>query len=65
MSEKSEMWQRFFHGSKYEAKYRLMNDLPPATPADGSVYEWTEWLARLRADREQSQTIAPEVNPFK
>lgn len=63
MSEKSEMWDRFFAGSKYEHKWRENNTPPPAPIVDGSE-EFRSWLERLSDERATEPPRAETVNPF-
>lgn len=62
MSETDDMWDRFFHGSKYEWKWRKRYLGPPSHGEISSRRE--TWLARLATEREAAAPTAVRENPF-
>lgn len=61
MSDRSDMWNRFFRGSKYEDKW-LKRDRPAQSVATESrLEEVSAWLARVAVGR---RSTAMKRNPF-
>lgn len=63
MSQMSEMYDRFFAGSKYEDKWRKRN-VPPPKP-ESRLEEIDTWLGRLKGEREIQPAGKQPVNPFQ
>ncbi len=61
MLEKSEMWDRFFRGSKYEAKWHGLDRDAKVVVLQGRMAEISGWLERVAIDR---RPTAMKQNPF-